>query len=96
MLEMLRYYIQRLAFRMACWVIPSKNTRHRLREKMGFGREIVPLSQVDTYVPKAVLDSIHARSPLDFLPSYKVRLQPMPLDALRTAMREKVSMPPPR
>lgn len=77
---MLEFYIRRLIYKVACWFIIGRENRVKFGSKMGFGKKIVLLNEVDSYVPKEVLAKLE--SPLNFLKEYKTMLNPTPLDKI--------------
>lgn len=94
---MLRFYIQRLIYKVLCWFIPKKAWRIRLGDKFGFGDRLVSYKEVDIYVPKAVLDFMYTHAPTDINPfkhSYKTQLQPTPLQEI-LANKTSFASPPP-
>lgn len=44
---MLRFYIQRLIYKVLCWFIPRKAWHIRLGNKFGFGDRLVSYKEVD-------------------------------------------------
>lgn len=93
---MLRFYIQRLIYKVLCWFIPKKAWRIRLGDKFGFGDRLVSYKEVDIYVPKAVLDFMYTHAPTDINPfkhSYKTQLQPTPLQEI-LANKTSFASPP--
>ncbi|STP10663.1 Uncharacterised protein [Helicobacter cinaedi] len=64
---------------------------------MRFGKEMVVLKDVDSYVPQDVLKMMDTLSPVDFLGEYKSILQPKTLKEIlkNRASGDIVSYPPP-
>ena len=94
---MLEFYIKRLFVKVLCWFIPTKQWRVDVRGKLRFGKEMVLLKDVDSYVPQGVLKMMDALSPVDFLGEYKSILQPKTLKEIlkNRASGDIVSYPPP-
>lgn len=94
---MLEFYIKRLFAKVLCWFIPTKQWRVDVRSKLRFGKEMVLLKDVDSYVPQDVLKMMDALSPVDFLGEYKSVLQPKTLKEIlkNRASGDIVSYPPP-
>ena len=78
--EMLEFYVKRLFVKVLCWFIPTKQWRVDVRSKLRFGKELVVLKDVDSYVPQDVLKMMNSLSPVDFLGEYKEILQAKPLE----------------
>ncbi len=95
--EMLEFYVKRLFVKVLCWFIPTKQWRVDVRSKLHFGKELVVLKDVDSYVPQDVLKMMNSLSPVDFLGEYKNILQAKPLENImqNRASGNIDSYPPP-
>lgn len=93
--EMIEFYLKRLFVKIVCWFLPKKKWRLALRNALRFGKEVVLLQDVDSYVPKSVLLDMRERSPIDFLPTYKEILNPMPLAEILALKNTNNIVPPP-
>lgn len=93
--EMIEFYLKRLFVKIVCWFLPKKKWRLALRNALRFGKEVVLLQDVDSYVPKSVLLDMRERSPIDFLPTYKENLNPMPLAEILALKNTNNIVPPP-
>lgn len=79
---MLEFYVKRLFVKVLCWFIPTKQWRVDVRSKLHFGKKLVMLNDIDSYVPQDVLKMMNSLSPVDFLGEYKEILQPKLLNKL--------------
>lgn len=64
---MFKYIIRRFVMKILCALIPNKQGRLALRKKFGFGKQIVPLDESDSFVSSVILEKLLKKSPLDFL-----------------------------
>lgn len=80
---MLEYYGRRLAYKVASWFIPKREWRIELGNKLGFGECLITLTEIDSYVPKVVLESMAILDSSALRDSYKAQLNPTPLSAIK-------------
>lgn len=93
--EMIEFYLKRLFAKIICWFLPKKKWRLAFRNALRFGKEVVLLQDVDSYVPQSVLSDMSKRKPIDFLPRHKEILNPMPLAEILALKNANNICPPP-
>ncbi|MCX2717357.1 hypothetical protein OQH61_06380 [Helicobacter sp. MIT 21-1697] len=92
---MWEYYLRRVYVKILCWFVPSKKARLALRSRLRFGKKVVRLDKVDSYVPQSVLLAMQKHTPLDFLSAYKEILNPVSLAEIVESKNTNNTMPPP-